>query len=218
MLVINKVSLIQPLPIAYRDRLARVPGVKEVTFANWFGGVYQDEKNFFAQFAIDHETYRAAVHGVPGPRRPVAGVPADKQGASSGKATAERFGWKVGDRIPIQGAIYPGRLGVQPARHLHGQRPQRRPDAVLVPLGLPEARRRPPWAKNVVGLVHGARRAGRGRACRSARAIDEAFANSPWETRTQSEKAFMASFVEQMGNIEFLMLRSAAWCSSRCCW
>ena len=49
LLVINKVSLIQPLPIAYRERLSRVPGVKDVTWANWFGGVYQDEKNFFAK-------------------------------------------------------------------------------------------------------------------------------------------------------------------------
>ena len=57
MLVINKVSLIQPLPLAYRDRILKVPGIKEATFANWFGGVYKDERNFFAQFAIDHTTY-----------------------------------------------------------------------------------------------------------------------------------------------------------------
>src|SRR5438046_10142025 len=58
LVVLNRVSIIQPLPLAYRDRLARIPGVTQVTFANWFGGVYQDERNFFPQFAIDRETYR----------------------------------------------------------------------------------------------------------------------------------------------------------------
>src|SRR5439155_1057238 len=58
LVVLNRVSIIQPLPLSYRDRLARIPGVTQVTFANWFGGVYQDERNFFPQFAIDRETYR----------------------------------------------------------------------------------------------------------------------------------------------------------------
>src|SRR5438046_10404583 len=58
LVVLNRVSIIQPLPLAYRDRLARIPGITHVTFANWFGGVYQDERNFFPQFAIDHDGYR----------------------------------------------------------------------------------------------------------------------------------------------------------------
>ena len=58
LVVINKVSLIQPLPIAYRDRLLRIPHIRDVTFASWFGGVYQDERNFFAQFAIEVESWR----------------------------------------------------------------------------------------------------------------------------------------------------------------
>ncbi|MGH7277440.1 MAG: ABC transporter permease, partial [Candidatus Rokuibacteriota bacterium] len=58
LVVVNRVSIIQPLPLAYRDRLARIPGVTHVTFASWFGGVYQDERNFFPQFAIDRESYR----------------------------------------------------------------------------------------------------------------------------------------------------------------
>ena len=55
--VINRVSLILPLPFSYRDRLLRVPGVSGVTYANWFGGVYQDERNFFPQFAVDKDTW-----------------------------------------------------------------------------------------------------------------------------------------------------------------
>ena len=57
--VINRASLIQPLPIAYRDQIASVPGVELVTHANWFGGVYQDEKNFFPQFAVEPESWLA---------------------------------------------------------------------------------------------------------------------------------------------------------------
>ena len=58
LVVVNRVSIIQPLPLAYRDRLLRTPGVAHATFASWFGGVYQDEKNFFPQFAIDTQGYR----------------------------------------------------------------------------------------------------------------------------------------------------------------
>src|SRR4029453_11979375 len=108
MLVINKVSLIQPLPIAYREKLQRVPGVQDLTYANWFGGVYQDEKNFFAQFAIDHTTYRQMYPEFVVPDEQWRAFEADKQGAIAGEATAKRFGWKVGDRIPIRGAIFPG--------------------------------------------------------------------------------------------------------------
>ncbi len=58
LVVINKVSIIQPLPLSYRDRLARLPGIKNVTFANWFGGIYQDPNKFIPEFAIDTDTYR----------------------------------------------------------------------------------------------------------------------------------------------------------------
>ena len=53
LVIINRISIIQPLPLSYRDKMLRIPGVKAVTHNNWFGGVYQDEKNFFPQFAID---------------------------------------------------------------------------------------------------------------------------------------------------------------------
>lgn len=58
LVVINRVSIIQPLPLAYREKLLQIPGVQAVTSTNWFGGVYQDERNFFPQFAVDHETHR----------------------------------------------------------------------------------------------------------------------------------------------------------------
>jgi putative ABC transport system permease protein len=202
-LVINKVSMIQPLPIAYRDRVLRVPGVKEATFANWFGGVYQDEKNFFPQFAVDAETYRTIYSEFLVTPEEWQAFLADKQGAVVGKATADRFGWKVGDRIPIKGAIYPGDWEF----NLRGIYTGRRPNDDLTQFWfrwdyLKE--KAPPWATNIVGW-YTVRVAPGSDSVQVSKAIDEVFANSAWETRTQSESAFMASFVEQMGNIEFLM-------------
>jgi putative ABC transport system permease protein len=203
-LVINKVSMIQPLPIAYRERLLRVPGVKEATFANWFGGVYQDEKNFFPQFAVDAETYRTIYTEFLVPPDEWKAFLADKQGAVVGKATADRFGWKVGARIPIKGAIFPGDWEF----NLRGIYTGRRPNDDLTQFWfrwdyLKE--KAPPWAANNVGW-YTVRIAPGADSVKVAKDIDELFANSAWETRTQSESAFMASFVEQMGNIEFLMV------------
>jgi len=197
------VSLIQPLPLAYKDRIQRQPGVKELTFANWFGGVYQDEKNFFAQFAIDHETYRNLYPEFLVPDDQWAAFLADKQGAIVGKATADRFGFKVGDRVPITGASFPGDWEFNVRGIYTGARPNDdltqfwfRSDYFM--------EKAPPWVKNLIGW-YTVRIAPGADSVQVARAIDEAFANSAWETRTQTEAAFMASFVEQMGNIEFLM-------------
>jgi len=203
LLVINKVSMIQPLPIAYRDRIQRQPGVKEVTWANWFGGVYQDEKNFFAQFAIDQETYRNIYTEFLVPEDQWKAFLADKQGAVVGKATADRFGFKVGDRVPIQGAIFPGDWEF----NVRGIYTGRRPNDDLTQFWfrwdyLKE--QAPPWAQNNVGWYTVRMEPGAD-PVQVARAVDEGFANSAWETRTQSEATFMASFVEQMGNIGFLM-------------
>ena len=208
LLVINKVSIIQPLPIAYRERCCACPGVKEVTFANWFGGVYQDEKNFFPQFAIDAETYRDDVHrSSSSPDDQWQAFLADKQGAVVGKATAERFGWKVGDRIPIKGADLPRRLGVQHPRHLHGHG-GRNDDLTQFWFRwdyLEGEGARP--GREQRGLVRRAHRIPAPTASQVAKAIDEQFANSAWETRDPDrERRSWPRSSKQMGNIEFLMM------------
>lgn len=203
LLVINKVSLIQPLPIAYRDRLLRVPGVKEATYANWFGGVYQDEKNFFPQFAIDHETYRNLYTEFVVPEDQWQAFLADKQGAIVGKSTADRFRFKVGDRVPIKGAIFPGDWEFNVRGIYTGRRPN--DDLTQFWFRWDHLREKaPPWGQDFVGW-YTVRIAPGAEAAQVAKGIDQVFANSAWETRTQTESAFMASFVEQMGNIEFLM-------------
>jgi len=105
LVIINKTSLIQPLPLSYRDRLLRIPGIKQVTFQNWFGGVYQDEKNFFPQFAVDIDNQRAMYPEFVVQEDQWKSFIGDREGAMVGQSLADRFGWKVGDRIPIKGTI-----------------------------------------------------------------------------------------------------------------
>jgi putative ABC transport system permease protein len=203
-IVINKVSLIQPLPIAYRDRILRVPGVKEITFANWFGGVYRDEKNFFAQFAIDHNTYRQLYTEFSIPDAEWAAFQADKTGAIVGRVTAERYGFKVGDHVPIIGAIFPGNWDFTVRGIYKGTR--KSDDETQFWFRWDHLQEKvPEFARNYAGWYTFRLQPGYD-LVKVSRDIDERFANSPFETRTQSEQVFMASFVKQMGNIEFLMI------------
>jgi putative ABC transport system permease protein len=108
LVVVNKVSIIQPLPISYQERLERMPGVKEVTHQNWFGGIYQDPKNFFAQMAIDDDTFHSMYPEFIIPEEQWQDYKKDREGAIVGVKLAKRYGWKLGDRIPIKGTIFPG--------------------------------------------------------------------------------------------------------------
>jgi putative ABC transport system permease protein len=104
----NAISLVFPLPLNYAEKLRQVPGVRSVTWANWFGGIYITESNFFPQFAIDGATYLSMY---PEFRLQPAELKAflfDRQGAVAGRRIADKFGWKVGDQIPLRGTIFPG--------------------------------------------------------------------------------------------------------------
>jgi putative ABC transport system permease protein len=204
LVVINKVSLIQPLPMAYRDRLARIPGVSDATFANWFGGVYQDPKNFFPQFAVEAVSWRRLYPEFLIPEEEWRAFLADRQGAIAGRALAERFGWKVGDRIPIKSSVFGGTWAFNLRGIYRGQRAQDDLTQFWFHRKYFEENG-PAWVKGMVGW-YVVRVPHPDDAVRVAQAIDETFANSPWETRTQTEKAFAASFIKQMGNIRFLIL------------
>jgi putative ABC transport system permease protein len=204
LVIVNRVSIIQPLPIAYRDRLLRVPGVTGVTHFAWFGGVYQDEKNFFAQFAIDVDAQRMMFPEFKVPDDQWKTFAADKSGCIAGKVLAKRFGWTVGDQIPIRGAGFPGNWVFTLDGIYNGTRPQDDETQFWFHADYLEEKA-PPWWKGLVGWYY-VRIQNPDDAPHIAKTIDEAFANSAWETRTQTEKAMTASFVKQMGNIEFLIL------------
>jgi putative ABC transport system permease protein len=203
LVVVNRVSIIQPLPLAYRDRLARIPGVTQVTFANWFGGVYQDERNFFPQFAIDRGTYRQVFPEFVIPDDQWQAFLGDREGAVVGEALAERFKWKIGDRIPIKGAIFPGMWEFNIRGIYRGRRVQ--DDTMQFWFRWDYLDERKTFSKGLVGW-YTVRIANPDDAVRLVRTIDDQFANSPYETRTDTEKAFAASWVKQMGNIQLLIM------------
>jgi hypothetical protein len=106
LILIHKISLIMPLPQSYEGRLETVPGVDIVSNSSWFGGIYQDPKNFFAQMAVEPEKYLAIYKEFKLPADQKKAWFEDRKGAIVGRALADRFGWKVGDHIPIQATIW----------------------------------------------------------------------------------------------------------------
>ena len=203
LVVINKVSLIQPLPLSYRDRLLRISGIKQVTYDNWFGGVYQDEKNFFPQFAVDVDHQRAMYPEFIVPEEQWQAFAGDREGAIAGQSLADRFGWKIGDRIPIKGTIYTGPWEFNLRGIYRGTRAQDDTTQFWFHWDFLEERRA--FGKGDVGW-YVVRVTNPDLSVQVAKTIDTEFANSPFETKTDTEKAFAASFVKQMGNIEFLIL------------
>ena len=203
LVTINKTSLIQPLPLSYRDRLLRIPGIKQVTFQNWFGGVYQDEKNFFPQFAVDIENQRAMYPEFVVPEDQWKAFVADREGAVVGQSLVDRFGWKVGDRVPIKGTIYTGQWEFNVRGIYHGTRAQDDTTQFWFHWDFIDERRT--FGKGDVGW-YVVRVSNPDQSVQVAKTVDAEFANSPFETKTDTEKAFAASFVKQMGNIEFLIL------------
>ncbi len=205
--VINKTSLIMPLPHSYRDRLLQVPGVAAVTFATWFGGVYQDERNFFPQFAVDTDTWFRVYSEYVVPQEQLASFLRDRQGCLAGRSLAQRFGWKVGDRIPLRGTIWTGTWEFNLDGIYGGDRPDVDTSQMLFRYDYLEEQRR--FGKGTVGW-YVVKLANPDDAVKAAAAIDGAFANSPYETLTQTEKAFAASFAKQMGNIGLLVMTIGA--------
>ena len=104
----NAVSLAFPLPLAYRDRIAQVPDVTEVTYGNWFGGVYIDEKNFFAQFAVDTPTWFRVYSEYHVPPDQMEAFQQERNAAIVGEKLATRYGWKLGDTVRLRGTFFPG--------------------------------------------------------------------------------------------------------------
>ena len=208
LVVINKVSIIQPLPISYQERLLRIPGVKAVTHQNWFGGVYQDERNFFAQMANDDETFRAMFPEYVIPDDQWQAYMADREGAIVGADLAKRFNWKLGDRIPIKGTIFAGTWDFNLRGIYQGKRVQDDTNQFWFHYKYLEERENPYW-KGLIGW-YTVKVDNPDDSAKVAKQIDETFANSPWETKTDTEKAFAASFAKQAGNIQLLIMSIGA--------
>ena len=207
LVVRNKTSLIMPLPISYKERMLQIDGVADVAHATWFGGVYQDERNFFVQFAIEPEPYLKMYPEIVIPRAQLVEFLRDREACLAGRKLVERFGWKLGDRVPIKGTIWPGVWEFNLRAIYDGKRPEDDTTQFMFRYDYLDERRQ--FGQGTVGwyLVKVKNPDDAGNVCR---AIDLRFANSPYETTTEPEKVFMTGFVKQMGNIELLILSIGA--------
>lgn len=206
LVTINRVSIIQPLPLAYRDKIQRIPGVQAVTHNNWFGGVYQDEKNFFPQFVIDVENQRRVIPELVVPDDQWQNFVKDRQGAIAGAKTAQRFGWKIGDRIPIKNVAYgvSGTWEFNLDGIYHSQRTGGDESQFWFQWDYFEERMPERFKGNVGWYV--VKLDSPDKAVSVAKAIDDMAANSSFETKTETESEFAASWVKQFGNIQLLII------------
>ena len=206
LVIVNRVGLMLTMPISYADQVRAIPGVKYVTHDHWFGGVYQDEKNFFPQFVIDPENHRKVYPEFLVPDDQWATFVKDQQGAIVGARTAKRFGWKVGDRIPIKNTLYgPTKTwefnldGIYHTEKADGDESQFWLQWKNFDENVPSA------VKSTAGWYI-LKLDSPEDAVRVAKAIDAKYGNSSYETKTETESAFAAGFAKQFGNIEFLIL------------
>jgi len=207
LVVRNRISLIQPLPLSYQQRLRQMDHVTEATHASWFGGIYQDERNFFPQFAVDTQTYRSVFTEFVMPDDQWQSFLGDREGAVVGKSTAERFNWNIGDRIPIKGTIFQGAWEFNIRAIYEGKTAEADETQFWFHYDyLDESRQ---WGKGLVGW-YTVKIDDPDSAVDVAAAIDERFANSAWESSTETEKAFAAGFAKQIGNIRLIVLSIGA--------
>jgi putative ABC transport system permease protein len=194
----NAISITQTLPLSYAARIAQVPGVTKLTWSNWFGGIYKDRKNFFAQFAVDAPS-ALEVFSLKFDEGSKEAWLADRNSAVVGKLLAGQYGWKVGDTIPLIGDVYPGDWQFKVAGIVEGTDDESIARTMYFHFArlnenLPERR------KDQVG-VFTATIANAKDSPRISKAIDDLFANSDAETHTETEKAFRLQFVTGSGAI-----------------
>ena len=209
LVVASRFSIIQPLPYGYLVRIEKVPGVKAVAYANWFGGVYQDPKNFFANIAVSLPSYLDIYPDIVLPEQQKQAFLTTRTGAVVGESLARRFGWKIGDRIPLQATIFPHRNGGNVWTF----------DLVgIYRAAQPELRGMEQQLLFRYDYFDEGRQSGQGTvgwyivkvedpavADRVAQSIDHLFANSSDETKTQSEREFQLSFAKQIGDIGLIV-------------
>jgi putative ABC transport system permease protein len=208
LVTVNKINFTQPLPYAYYNRVRGVDGVREVTHANWFGGYYQEPKNFLVVMAVQPESYMAMYGNeldfTDEVRR---AFMRERTGALVGESAARKWGWKVGDRVPVGSNIFTQKNGSRTwdldiVGIIRNKVPQVDTTFMLIQydyfnetrsfgtdtVGWLVLRTVSPDANDVV-----------------SKTIDATFANSTAETSTDTEKAFNKAFIAQFGNIALIV-------------
>lgn len=212
LMVLNKISIIMPVPSSYKERIRAIEGVKAVTFANWFGGYYQETRNQFPNMAVDAENWFQMYSEFVVPPEQHKAWLADRQGAIIGADLARRFNWKVGDRVPLQATIFSGsdRSWEFNISGIYDS-PVKGTDKTQLFFHwemLNEVLRGTSYGNQVGWYVVKVNNPDDSPAI--AKKIDTMFANSPTETKTDSEKNFVAGWAKQIGNIGLMTQLIAA--------
>ena len=207
LIIIDKISLINPLPMSYMSRVAATDGVESVTHASWFGGYYQEPRNQFGQFPVDPQSYFDMYPEFNMPAEQLEAFKRNRTGAVVGKELADTYGWKIGDRIPLQATIWTKADGSRTWEFdLEGifSADDARGSTALMLFQYDYFEEARAFAKGTVGwyILRVAKGAD---PVRVANAIDLQFANSPNETKTSTEAAFAQSFTKQFGNIALIV-------------
>jgi len=197
LIVRSATSLTVPLPLSYAQRLRAVDGVTGISWSNWFGGVYVTERNFFPQFAVDGPSYLALYpEFVLRDDERLAWL-RDRQGVVVGRKLADKFGWHLGDTIPLRGTIYPGTWSFTLRAIYDGADASVDQNQMLMHWAYlnetTRARTRGRMGDFVGVYVVGIRDPAN--AALVSQRIDEQFRNSLAETLTETEKAFQLGFV-----------------------
>jgi putative ABC transport system permease protein len=205
----GKYSLTQMQPVGFASQIRTVPGVEQVAYQSWFGGIYQEEKNFFAQFPSDVEPYLELYPEVQLPAEQKETFLKTRTGAIVLKKLADKYGWKIGDKIPIISTIWPKKdgssvwefdlVGIFDCKD--GATRSQHEYLLFHHEYFEQARA---FGEGTVGWFI-ERVADPSKNAEVARAVDTLFANSPNPTKTDSEKAFNQGFVKQFGNLQLIL-------------
>lgn len=207
MITMSRLSITQMLPYSLDAQLRAVPGVKKAAYAAWFGGIYRDPKNFFANFSVSPD-YLDLYPEFKLPAAQKAAWLADQRGAIVGEALAKQFGWKVGDTIPLQATIFPTRGSNDWSFTLRGiykvDDPKQKAQERVLFFHWKYFDEANDYVKGRVGwwVVEPTSTA---TADRVAKAVDKLSENSDHETKTQSEAAFNQSFAKQFADIGLIV-------------
>jgi putative ABC transport system permease protein len=202
LVVRHRVSLTFTLPMYYRDKIRAIPGVVAVVPNSWFNGIYKDQKpeNFFARFGTDPDEFFKVFRDIKMPEDQIKAWQRDRQGAIVSDSLAQKYGWKLGDRIVIQGDIYPVNLELNIRGIYHSD-----PDPKSLYFNSKYVEEAVSWFKGQAGTFD-ILADNPSDVSKIAAAVDDMFRNSPQPTKTESEKAFGLEFVAMMGNVKAFIL------------
>jgi putative ABC transport system permease protein len=201
----NKISLTQPLPESYRNRIRQIPGVREVLISDWFGGTYKDPKNFFARFAADPDLVFKVFKDLRIPNDQRLAFERDRTGCVIGRDIANKFNLHVGDRLTLMGDIYPGNYEFTVRGIFDADRNTELMyfSRDYLEQSLPEDRRG--TAGVFTMLIDDPKSV-----TRIAQTIDDGYDNSTEQTKTESEQAYLLGFAALLGNVKMFLIGISA--------